>query len=190
MITLPILTLPDFSQSFVVETNASGIGLGAVPSQNQRHIAYYSRFLSPRAQVKPIYERELMAVVKAVQRWRPYLLGHRFIIRTDQQALRFLVDLTVIQLEYQRWVSKLLGYSFEVQYRPGLKTKAVDGLSRLPPTVLMAPLTAPAILDVQVIKREVAEDPKLQRHYLRFVCRSLNPPEVLFIKELCYIKAG
>lgn len=93
-----------------------------------------------------------MAIVKAVQSWKPYLLGRRFIIHTDQQALRFLVDQMVIQPEYQKWISKLLGYNFEVQYRPGLENKAADALSRLSPTVHMAPLTTPTILDVQVIK--------------------------------------
>ncbi|MDV3187757.1 MAG: ribonuclease H family protein, partial [Sweet potato little leaf phytoplasma] len=135
MITLPVLALPDFSQPFIVETDASGTGLGAVLTQNQKPIAYFSQSLSPRAQAKSIYEKELMAIVKAVQKWRPYLLGQRFLIRTDQQALRFLVDQTVIQPEYQKWISKLLGYNFEVQYRPGLENKATDALSRLPPVV-------------------------------------------------------
>lgn len=92
MVTILVLALPDFEQPFVVEIDASDTGLGVVLSLNQRPIAYFSQNLSKRAQAKPIYEKELMAIVKAVQKWRPYLLGQKFIVRTDQQALRFLVD--------------------------------------------------------------------------------------------------
>lgn len=83
-VTFPVLALSDFSQPFTVKTDASRKGLGAVLSQNQRLIAYFSPTLSHRAQLKPIYERELIAVVLAVQRWRRYLLGQKFIVRTDQ----------------------------------------------------------------------------------------------------------
>lgn len=64
-----------------------------------------------------------MAVVLAIQRWRPYLLGQRFIMRTNQQALKYLLEQRIVQLEYHKWISKLLGYDFEIQYKPSLKDK-------------------------------------------------------------------
>lgn len=155
MVTLPVLGMPDFAIPFIVETDASGYGLGVVLSQNHRPIAYYSHTLSARARMKSVYERELMAVVMVVQRWRPYLLGHRFIVRTDQQALKHLLDQRQIQLKYKKWVAKLLGYDFEIQYRPGQDNKAADSLSRMPPTGQLAMLYVPRLLDLEVIKNEV-----------------------------------
>lgn len=82
----------------------------AVLVQNKQPIAYYSHTLVVRDRAKPVYERELMAVVMAVQRWRPYLLGRKFLVKTDQRSLKFLLEQRVIQPQYQKWISKLLGY--------------------------------------------------------------------------------
>lgn len=73
--------------------------------------------------MKPIYEREPMATVNVVQCWGPYLLVQRFIVLIDQHALQFLLEQHAISLKYQKWLSKLVGYVFEVPYKHTLETK-------------------------------------------------------------------
>ncbi|KAF7824160.1 putative mitochondrial protein [Senna tora] len=114
MTTVPVLAMPDFSQSFELETDASGTGLGAVLMQGKRPIAYFSQLLSNRAQKSSVYERELMVIVFAVRKWRNYLLGHKFTIRTDQKGLKYLFEQRIIDTDQQKWVSKLMGYNFEI----------------------------------------------------------------------------
>nr|XP_034886896.1 uncharacterized protein LOC118027607 [Populus alba] len=74
----PVLRLPNFSEPFVVECDACGEGLGAILSQNNQPIAYYSEALKGKSKLLSTYDKEMLAVVKAVRKWRPYLLGRPF----------------------------------------------------------------------------------------------------------------
>jgi len=126
----PVLRLPDFTLPFVIECDASGTGLGAVLMQQGQPIAFFSQALTGRALFYSTYEKELLSLVSAVQRWRPYLLGQTFKVKTDHQSLKFLLEQKVGTVSQQRWITKLLGYDFTIEYKKGTENRVADALSR------------------------------------------------------------
>ncbi|CAN6474517.1 unnamed protein product [Victoria cruziana] len=136
MLSAPVLALPDFSREFVVETDASEVGVGAVLSQEGHPIAFMSKALTHRARPLSTYEKELLAIVLAVDKWRPYLLGRHFTVRTDHSSLRYMMSQRVSTPTQQRWLAKLLGYDFTIEYKKGTENSAADALSRLPEQVM------------------------------------------------------
>ncbi|CAM9001015.1 unnamed protein product [Rhodiola kirilowii] len=128
--TTPTLALPDFSKQFIIQTDASGVGVSAVLSQEGHPIAFFSKQLPARVQATSTYNRELCALVLAVQKWRQYLLGSHFVIITDHQPLRTLLTQSVHTPDQQKWIVKLLGFDFEIKYRPGVENGPADALSR------------------------------------------------------------
>jgi hypothetical protein len=128
--TAPVLQLPDFNKPFVVECDASSTGFGAVLHQGIGPIAFFSRMIAPRHAKLAAYERELIGLVTAVKHWRPYLWGRPFIIRSDHYSLKYILDQRLSTIPQHHWVSKLLGYDFTVEYKPGKHNTVADALSR------------------------------------------------------------
>lgn len=163
MTTVPVLAMPNFSETFVVESDASGVGLGAVLMQHNQPLAYFSQALTERQKLKSVYERELMAIVFAIQKWRHYLLGRKFVVRTDQKSLRFLMEQREVNLEYQKWLTKLLGFDFEIVYKPGLENRAADALSRVVGVTELYAVSTTQVLQLEELASEVDNDPELQK---------------------------
>jgi hypothetical protein len=124
-----VLQLPDFSKTFIVDCDASGAGFGAVLHQGTGPLAFFSRVVVPHHAKLTAYERELIGLVKAVRHWRPYLWTRSFVVRTDHFSLKYLLDQRLSTIPQHAWVSKLFGYQFIVEFKPGRQNAAADALS-------------------------------------------------------------
>ena len=132
----PVLAHPIFDESheFVIKTDASGVGIGAVLTQVQsgkeRVIAYGSRKLNKAEQSYSVPEREALAVVWGVNHFRQFLYGRHFTIITDHQPLTYLRTMKDPKGKFARWLNELSTYEFDVRYKPGKNHGDADALSR------------------------------------------------------------
>lgn len=142
-----------------METDASGIGVGAVLSQRGHPIAYFSKKMVPRMQKQSAYTRELFAITEALAKFRHYLLGDKFVIRSDQKCLKSLMDQSLQTPEQQAWLHKFIGYDFTIEYKPGKDNLAADALSR----VFCMAWSEPKSTFLEDLKKEIRQNDALQQ---------------------------
>ena len=130
MCTTPVLSTPDFTKTFIVECDASGNGIGEVFIQEGMPLAFESFQLKGNNFLKPNYEKEMMAILHAIKKWHPYLIGRHFKVKTDHESLKYFLEQRLSSEEQQKWVTKMLGYDFEIIYKKGKDNVVADALSR------------------------------------------------------------
>jgi len=130
MSTTPVLALPDFQRTFEVETDASDIGIGAVLMQQGQPIAFLSKALGESHKHLSIYEKEFLALIMAIERWRQYLQRQEFVIHTDHKSLAHLTEQNLHSDMQRKAMTRLLGLQFKVIYKKGKDNITADALSR------------------------------------------------------------
>ena len=133
----PVLAYPDFEKPFILDTDASDVGIGGVLSQldgegKERVIAYGSRLLSKPERRYCVTRRELLALVTFVHLYRPYLICRKFTLRTDHGSLTWLRNFKEPEGQLARWLEQLQELDFEIVHRRGRSHQNADALSRLP----------------------------------------------------------
>ncbi|CAC5357962.1 Retrovirus-related Pol polyprotein from transposon 412 [Mytilus coruscus] len=134
LIPAPILCYPDMTKQFILYTDASGFGIGAVLSQihegKEVVVAYYSKSLSKAQRQYCVTRQELLALILSIKHFHHYLYGTHFKVRTDHGALTWLLRFKNPEGQMARWLETLNTYNFEIRHRPGRQHGNADGLSR------------------------------------------------------------
>lgn len=172
----PVLVAPDPELPFILDTDASDTGLGAVLSQltpeGERVVAYHSRTLDKPEKNYCVTRRELLVVIDAVNHFKHILCGLPFTIRTDHAALKWLMSFKEPEGQVARWIEQLQAFQFTIQHRAGESHTNADSLSRRP--------CAPGCHHCnQAEEREAAN-----LHTGKVICRALLPDNERGWREL------
>ena len=129
-----VLVTPDLRKPFVVETDASDYGIGAVLTQSGQAVAFFSRTLNQSERKHHSVEKEAYAIVESMKKWSHYLLGSHFSCVTDQRSVSFMFDQThhgkIKNDKIARWRIELSPFNFDIIHRPGKYNITADCLSR------------------------------------------------------------
>jgi hypothetical protein len=163
MSSTPVLALPDFSKPFIIETDACDVGIGAVLMQGQQPVAFLSKALSSQHKHLSIYEKEFLALIMAVDKWRQYLQHQEFIIKTDHKSLEYLTQQNLHSEMQRKAMARLMGLQFKVVYRKGIENTVADALSRVHHLCLLQAVSSVKPSWIQELLNAYATDAKAQQ---------------------------
>lgn len=134
LVSEPVLACPDYSKKFIIQCDASNSGIGGILVQgegdDERVIAYMSEKLSSAERKYQTTERECLAVIRSIEKFRPYIEGCRFTVVTDHASLLWLTNLKDPSGRVGRWALRLQAHDFDLMHRKGKFMVVADALSR------------------------------------------------------------
>jgi hypothetical protein len=126
----PILRIADPNEDFVVCIDTCKEGLRGVLSHNGFLVCYESIKMKDHEKNYATHDSELTTIVHALKKWRHYLMGKRFELRTYHNSLKYLFDQPTLNAKQSRWLEFLFEYDFDIKHIKGKKNKLADALNR------------------------------------------------------------
>lgn len=163
MIAAPVLAVPDFYKPFVIEIDACEMGVGAILMQDEHPIAYLSKPLGPKNQALSVYEKECLAILLAVDRWRSYLQHQKFTIKTDHRSLQHLTEQRLTTKLQHKELIKLMDLQYVIQYKKGINNAAADAQSRCTEDTSVNAVSECIPTWIQRLQESYVEDPMAQQ---------------------------
>ena len=161
LLSAPVLAFPDLNGDYILYTDASDVGIGAVLTQKDENeeekvVSFASKAFSGAEKNWTTTEKEAFAVVWALQYFHPYVYGRKVIIFTDHKALKWLRDIKHPNGKLARWILKLEEYDYTIEHLPNTKMQHADALSRAPVnTILVSKSTWQEYEDMQMLDEDI-----------------------------------
>jgi hypothetical protein len=130
--TCLVLALPDFNLPVVLECDAFIEGIGAFFMKGGHPIVFESRKIIQPERLYSIYDKEMLEIMHSLTNFRQYLVGSKFMVKTDQNNLKYFLEQKGLSECQHKWVKKVQEFGFDVEYFKGKKNIVADALSRRP----------------------------------------------------------
>ncbi|GFT90397.1 retrovirus-related Pol polyprotein from transposon 297 [Trichonephila clavipes] len=187
----PVLKFPDFKKPFELFTNASSIGVGAVLNQEQIPVVFASRTLSAAERNYTVTERECLAVVWALNKFRTYLGSLPIKVITDHAALTHLTTGKNLSNRMIRWALKLAEFNIEWKHWPGTQNTIADVLSTNPiGSIIGEKVNCTLIRDLVLSSRDQLKEEQKTDPELGHIYRYLENPQKIARSVLQYVRIG
>lgn len=139
LVSAPVLAMPDYSMPFAIACDASDVAIGAVLTQQfegeEHPISYFSQKLTMAERKYSVTQRECLAVIRAIEKFRGYIEGVHFTVFCDHAALSYLKSMKSPTALMSRWLLRLNAFDFDIKYRKGSCNVVPDALSRIAATM-------------------------------------------------------
>jgi hypothetical protein len=142
MCTCLVLALPNFTLPFVLECDASGERISAILMQGGHPIVFERQNLSQPKRFYSIYDKEMLAIMHALTKLRKYLVGRKFMVKTDHNSLKYFLEQKDLSERQHKWVMKVHTFKFDIYYVKGKKNIVADALLRRPVTCSLMEILA------------------------------------------------
>jgi hypothetical protein len=106
------------------------VGIGAVLMQGGHPIVFERRNINESERIYPIYNNEMPTIMHALTKLRQYLVGNKFVVKTDHNSLKYFLDQKDLSERQKKWVSKIQAFNFDIEYVKGKRNIVADALSR------------------------------------------------------------